>query len=95
MPPDSACPPSFTLERMARVAIVSKPNKEELQDRKKRLIVEFAIENAQVVKRRKDKELKSREQSKTKNTAAKEPKVQESKQPPNKKRKRLACVFCL
>lgn len=34
--------------------------KDELKERKKRLIVEFAIENAQVVKRRKDREDKSR-----------------------------------
>ncbi|KAK5168354.1 RNA recognition motif-containing protein [Saxophila tyrrhenica] len=38
--------------------------KEEIQDRKKRLIVEFAIENAQVVMRRKDNEVKARERSK-------------------------------
>ncbi|KAK3716407.1 RNA recognition motif-containing protein [Vermiconidia calcicola] len=41
----------------------SKASKEELQDRKKRLIVEFAIENAQVVMRRKDSEQKARERS--------------------------------
>ena len=35
--------------------------KEELQERKKRLIVEFAIENAQVVLRRNDREKKARE----------------------------------
>nr|POE47358.1 putative rna-binding protein c4f6.14 [Quercus suber] len=38
--------------------------KDELQDRKKRLIVEFAIENAQVVQRRNEKEAKARERSK-------------------------------
>lgn len=38
-------------------------SREELQDRKKRLIVEFAIENAQVVLRRKDREGKAREKS--------------------------------
>ena len=36
-------------------------SREELQDRKKRLIVEFAIENAQVVARRKDMEKKTRD----------------------------------
>ncbi|KAF2222879.1 hypothetical protein BDZ85DRAFT_262604 [Elsinoe ampelina] len=41
-----------------------KPDKEVLEDRKKRLIVEFAIENAQVVQRRKEKEDKARERSK-------------------------------
>lgn len=39
--------------------------KDDLLDRKKRLIVEFAIENAQVVNRRKDLEIKSREKPKT------------------------------
>lgn len=38
-----------------------KLSREEVQDRKKRLIVEFAIENAQVVMRRKEKEKKARE----------------------------------
>lgn len=38
---------------------------EALQDKKKRLIVEFAIENAQVVHRRQDREEKARERSKT------------------------------
>lgn len=38
-------------------------SREEVQDRKKRLIVEFAIENAQVVMRRKERELKARERS--------------------------------
>jgi nucleolar protein 4 len=37
---------------------------EALQDKKKRLIVEFAIENAQVVHRRQDREEKARERSK-------------------------------
>ncbi|KAK5110393.1 hypothetical protein LTR62_006101 [Meristemomyces frigidus] len=41
------------------------PNKADLGDKKKRLIVEFAIENAQVVLRRKDREHKARERSKT------------------------------
>ncbi|PSK37402.1 hypothetical protein B9Z65_2144 [Elsinoe australis] len=41
-----------------------KPDKEVLEDRKKRMIVEFAIENAQVVQRRKEKEDKARERSK-------------------------------
>lgn len=41
-----------------------KLSKDEMQDRKKRLIVEFAIENAQVVLRRKDREGKARERSK-------------------------------
>lgn len=36
-----------------------------LEDRKKRLIVEFAIENAQVVMRRKDREVKQRDRSST------------------------------
>lgn len=40
-----------------------KMSQEMLADRKKRLIVEFAIENAQVVKRRKEVEEKSRERS--------------------------------
>ncbi|KAF7184957.1 putative RNA-binding protein C4F6.14 [Pseudocercospora fuligena] len=40
-----------------------KLSREEIQDRKKRLIVEFAIENAQVVKRRQEMELKSRSRS--------------------------------
>lgn len=39
--------------------------KEDVEDRKKRLIVEFAIENAQVVLRRKEKEEKARTRSKT------------------------------
>lgn len=43
----------------------SKTSREEVQDRKKRLIVEFAIENAQVVLRRKDNEQKARDRSKT------------------------------
>lgn len=38
--------------------------KEDVEDRKKRLIVEFAIENAQVVMRRKEKEEKARSRSK-------------------------------
>jgi len=41
----------------------NKFSKEEVQDRKKRLIVEFAIENAQVVARRKERENKAREHS--------------------------------
>ncbi|TID27613.1 RNA-binding domain-containing protein [Venturia nashicola] len=41
-----------------------KPSKEDLQERKKRLIVEFAIENAQVVTRRNELQLKSRERPK-------------------------------
>jgi nucleolar protein 4 len=40
-----------------------KAGKEEVQDRKKRLIVEFAIENAQVVMRRHDNEQKARDRS--------------------------------
>lgn len=40
-----------------------KVSREEMQDRKKRLIVEFAIENAQVVKRRQELEQKSRARS--------------------------------
>ncbi|KAI9839822.1 MAG: hypothetical protein M1819_000012 [Sarea resinae] len=39
-------------------------SKEEMQERKKRLIVEFAIENAQVMARRKENEQKARERSK-------------------------------
>ncbi|KAK4543720.1 hypothetical protein LTR36_005365 [Oleoguttula mirabilis] len=39
-------------------------SREEVQERKKRLIVEFAIENAQVVLRRNDREHKARERSK-------------------------------
>lgn len=42
---------------------LSKLAREELQDRKKRLIVEFAIENAQVVMRRRDNEQKARDRS--------------------------------
>jgi len=38
-------------------------SREEVQDRKKRLIAEFAIENAQVVMRRSDREHKARERS--------------------------------
>ncbi|KAI7321937.1 hypothetical protein KC315_g8975, partial [Hortaea werneckii] len=38
-------------------------SREEIQDRKKRLIVEFAIENAQVVMRRGEREAKARERS--------------------------------
>ncbi|KAF2152910.1 RNA-binding domain-containing protein [Myriangium duriaei CBS 260.36] len=38
--------------------------KEVLEDRKKRLIVEFAIENAQVVQRRKEREVKARDRGK-------------------------------
>ena len=41
-----------------------KMSREEVQDRKKRLIVEFAIENAQVVMRRREREGKARERSK-------------------------------
>lgn len=41
----------------------AKTNKEDLQDRKKRLIVEFAIENAQVVMRRKDRERKAKDRA--------------------------------
>jgi nucleolar protein 4 len=41
-----------------------KESKDDVQERKKRLIVEFAIENAQVVSRRKDLEIKSRDRSK-------------------------------
>ncbi|QDS67520.1 hypothetical protein FKW77_001792 [Venturia effusa] len=41
-----------------------KPSKEDLQERKKRLIVEFAIENAQVVTRRNELQMKSRERPK-------------------------------
>jgi nucleolar protein 4 len=69
-----------------------KATKDDIQDRKKRLIVEFAIENAQVVKRRKEKEDKARE--KPKNTEephqAKGVAAQEQGKPsrtPNKKRK--------
>lgn len=40
-----------------------KPSREDMQDRKKRLIVEFAIENAQVVKRRHELEAKARARS--------------------------------
>ncbi|KAF2277342.1 RNA-binding domain-containing protein [Westerdykella ornata] len=43
-----------------------KAAKEELEDRKKRLIVEFAIENANVVKRRSEREKQTREQPKGK-----------------------------
>jgi nucleolar protein 4 len=41
-----------------------KPSKEDLQERKKRLIVEFAIENAQVVTRRNEQQVKARERPK-------------------------------
>ncbi|KAK1020138.1 RNA recognition motif-containing protein, partial [Friedmanniomyces endolithicus] len=40
-----------------------KPSVEDVQDRKKRLVVEFAIENPQVVMRRSEKEEKARERS--------------------------------
>ncbi|KAK1058285.1 RNA recognition motif-containing protein [Friedmanniomyces endolithicus] len=40
-----------------------RPSVEDVQDRKKRLVVEFAIENAQVVMRRSEKEEKARERS--------------------------------
>lgn len=46
----------------------AKKDREALQDRKKRLIVEFALENAQVVLRRKDREQKARERSNTQGT---------------------------
>ncbi|KAF2427793.1 RNA-binding domain-containing protein [Tothia fuscella] len=39
--------------------------KEDVQEKKKRLIVEFAIENAQVVARRNEREVKSRDRTKT------------------------------
>lgn len=42
----------------------AKSSRDAVQDRKKRLIVEFAIENAQVVLRRKEREQKARERSK-------------------------------
>ncbi|EON61123.1 hypothetical protein W97_00334 [Coniosporium apollinis CBS 100218] len=41
-----------------------KASKDDIQDKKKRLIVEFAIENAQVVSRRTEREAKARERSK-------------------------------
>ncbi|TKA75125.1 hypothetical protein B0A55_05016 [Friedmanniomyces simplex] len=41
----------------------AKPSLEDVQDRKKRLVVEFAIENAQVVMRRSEREDKARERS--------------------------------
>ena len=41
-----------------------KITRDDLQDRKRRLIVEFAIENAQVVHRRADRESRAREQTK-------------------------------
>ncbi|KAF2083613.1 RNA-binding domain-containing protein [Saccharata proteae CBS 121410] len=46
-----------TLEKKGK----KRPTPEDVQDRKKRLIVEFAIENAQVVSRRKEREVKMRE----------------------------------
>lgn len=42
----------------------AKVSREDVQERKKRLIVEFAIENANVVKRRNDREVKAREKPK-------------------------------
>ncbi|KAK4938927.1 RNA recognition motif-containing protein [Elasticomyces elasticus] len=45
-------------------------NREELQERKKRLIVEFAIENAQVVGRRNERETKLQEKGKSVSSAA-------------------------
>ncbi|KAK5163822.1 hypothetical protein BJ546DRAFT_92132 [Cryomyces antarcticus] len=49
-----------TMEKKSKKSV----SKEDIQDRKKRLIVEFAIENAQVVGRRQDREVKARERSK-------------------------------
>lgn len=40
-------------------------SREDVQERKKRLIAEFAIENAQVVGRRKDREVKAKDRAKT------------------------------
>ncbi|GAM87701.1 hypothetical protein ANO11243_057280 [Dothideomycetidae sp. 11243] len=61
----------------------NKENKKEvLEDRKKRLIVEFAIENAQVVQRRKEKEVKARDRSK----AAEEEQKKEGKAGNKRKR---------
>ena len=53
----------------------SKTSKEQMEDRKKRLIVEFAIENAQVVMRRKDREKKAGADGKPEHNAA-NPEVQ-------------------
>ncbi|QIX01745.1 hypothetical protein AMS68_007262 [Peltaster fructicola] len=46
----------------------AKMDREALQDRKKRLIVEFAIENAQVVLRRKDREEKAKDRGRKQTT---------------------------
>lgn len=65
------------------------PTREEVQDRKKRLIVEFAIENAQVVMRRKDREGKARERSEAVRTGKAVAGMDEEGNPlPSKKRKR-------
>lgn len=48
----------------AKAAAGVKARREDLSERKKRLIVEFAIENVQVVSRRSDREDKARERSK-------------------------------
>ena len=55
-----------------------KTNREEVQDRKKRLIVEFAIENVQVVMRRKDREEKARDRAGSRQDAAIEGKPDEN-----------------
>ncbi|GAB7361031.1 hypothetical protein MBLNU230_g1072t1 [Neophaeotheca triangularis] len=75
-----------------------KLSKDEMQDRKKRLIVEFAIENAQVVLRRKDREGKARERSKAVQSGAvpadgdalETPDAKGGKGPKGQKRKRSA-----
>jgi nucleolar protein 4 len=62
-------------------------NEEEDKDRKKRLVVEFAIDNAQVIKRRKDLEEKKR-LDKEKNDQEKEQEVEEETDQKGMKRKR-------
>ncbi|KAI9795270.1 MAG: RNA recognition motif-containing protein [Candelina submexicana] len=51
--------------RRATMELEKPLSKEDAADKKKRLIAEFAIENAQVVLRRQDREAKARERSKT------------------------------
>jgi len=53
------------VEHRPREAEKGKANREAVKERKKRLIVEFAIENAQVVGRRLERESKAREKPKT------------------------------
>ncbi|MCJ1481266.1 RNA recognition motif-containing protein [Schaereria dolodes] len=49
--------------QLSKAADASPSSRQQSQDKKKRLVVEFAIENAQVVGRRLDREIKARERS--------------------------------